>query len=249
MAIILELEYILIGIFTLFGVVSASFLGGKIALKYLKVKKRDFLLLGFTVILICEPWWPATIGFLWIMITGQNLPLEVYLVLGIVLLPLLALIWLTAFTDLIFKEYQKKILNIFAIYGIAFELALFSLLYVNTSLIGDLSGYYDPNYGPFVRIYQYSLMGFLGITFILFARECRRSENPDTKLKGSFIFAAITTFVLGSTLDIIAQALYPNPNFVVLVLIARSIMILTALEFYGAMILPKWIKKLISKSK
>ncbi len=249
MAIQLEIAYILGGIFSLIGVGIATFLGIKICLKYSQYKKRVFILVGLTAILICEPWWPSLVGFLGILITGENIPSVAYLIIGVFLLPLLAIIWLTAFTDLLFHEKQKIILLFFTIYGIMFELIFFILLYSNPILIGDIRGYFDPNYGLFVRIYQYSLMAFLGITFILFARESLRSENPETKLKGKLFLAAIITFVIGSGLEIIALPGFPSIMSTIFVIIARSIMILTSIEFYGALILPEWMKVVLLKSK
>ena len=247
MAIILEPAYVLSGLFSLIGLCIAIGLGLQIISKYFKYKKRVFLLVGLTAILISEPWWPSAIGFLVILTTGQNLTTETYLILGVVLIPLLVLVWLTAFTDLLFNKYQKIILGIYGIYGIIFEIVFFSLLFINPLLIGTLSGYFDPSYGSFVRIYQYSLMGTLGITFILFALESLKSDNPELKLKGKLLIMAIFTFILGGTLDIIGLINFPDPTSVMIVVIARIIMILTSIEFYGAMILPEWMKKLFLK--
>lgn len=249
MVIELEAAYIVAGFSSIIGITIATILGVKIILKYFQFKRRIFIFVGLTAILICEPWWPSAFGFLTIMLTGQNLTVETYLILGVVLLPILALCWLIAFTDLLYHDRQKLILTIFAVYGIIFEIIFFSLLFTNSALIGDLSGYFDPNYGLFVRSYQYSLMSFLGITFILFARESLKSENPEVKLKGKLILAAIITFVTGSSIEIFSLPGFPNVISVVFVIIARSIMILTAIEFYGALVLPEWMKKILLKSK
>ena len=249
MAIELEPAYVVAGFSSIIGITIATILGVKIILKYFQFKRRIFVFVGLTAILICEPWWPSAFGFLAIMLTGQNLNVETYLILGVVFLPILALCWLTAFTDLLYHDKQKLILEIFAIYGVIFEIVFFALLFINTSLIGDLRGYYNPNYGLFVRIYQYSLMSFLGITFMLFARESLKSENPEIKLKGKLILAAIITFISGASIEIFTLPGFPKLISVVFVIIARLIMILTAIEFYGALVLPEWMKKVLLKSK
>ena len=247
MTISLDLPYILSGTLSLIAVIFAFIVGIKICSKYLKIKKRVFLLVGLTAIFISEPWWPSAFGFLFILITGQNLSISFYLFMGVGFLPLLVLFWLTAFTDLLYNRYQKRILLFFLIYGVIVEILLISLLVTNFNYIGEISGYFDPNYSLFIRLYQSSLLVLVGVTGILFARESIRSDDPDIKLKGKLFVLAIIIFLIGGILDIIALIEFPSPLSIVLMMIARISLFFAELSFYGALLLPNWMKKLLRR--
>jgi len=217
----------------------------KVVKKYFEHKRRELLFVGLTAILITEPWWPSAFGFLAILITGTALPDVILLLLGVFLIPMLCLFWLTAFTDLLFKEYQRKILKGFIIYGTIFEVILIMSLIFDPKLIGTISGYFDPNYGLFVRAYEISLLGVILITGTLFARESMKSDIPEIKLKGKFILIAIYSFIIGGALDIIALVNFPSLTSIILMVTARAILLTCAIEFYIGLIMPERVKKLL----
>ena len=234
MAIELEPPYILSGTLSLIFIVFAIVIGLRIVSKYFEHKRRELLFVGLTALLISEPWWPSAFGFLNILITGEVLPDQIYFLMGVSLLPMLVLFWLTAFTDLLYKEKQKIILIAFAIYGALFEIFFLSFLVINPSIIGSISGYFDPNYGLFVRVYEISLLGVILITGVLFAHKSLKSDDPEIQLKGKFILVAIFSFIFGGALDIVALLEFPSPTSILLVVIARLILISCAVEFYIA---------------
>jgi len=244
----LELPYILSGVLSLIGVSVSILLGSIMILKYFKHKRKELIMVGATSILIGEPWWPSAFGFLSIVLTGQNLAAETQLILGVVLLPLLAIAWLSAFTELVAKKNQKQILLITVIVGIIFEILFFTLFTISPNLIGDISGYFDPNYGIFVRLFEFLLMACIGLSGILFARMSLRSENEEIRLKGKIFIAAIICFLIGGSLDIAGLVDFPNPSSIVMVIAARSIMMVTSFLFYISFILPERVKKLFIKA-
>ncbi len=210
--------------------------------KYFKYKDRVFLLVGFVAILITEPWWPSSIGFL-VVLFGGVLTTELYVVLANVLIPLSLFIWLIAFTDLKYPEKQKKILGFTAIYGILYELFFFILFFTNISLLGEIgaAGVFDANYGLYVVFNQVFLLLIIIITGTIFARESLKSENREIKLKGKFLLIAFYSFLIGAILDVL------SPLSPILLVIARLILIFAAFAWWGGFILPNWMKRLLLK--
>ena len=168
---------ILSGIFSLVIVIIYSIVGLHIASKYREHKQRIFLYVGITWVLIASPWWPSTISFIIASLSGQGLSPEIYMIIGLVIIPIAVVIWLKAFTDLLYKDKQKIILIIFLIYGIIFEIILFMLLSIDTNLVGAVH-LVDVEYHSFVRIYLLTIIALILITGVMFAKESLKSENP-----------------------------------------------------------------------
>lgn len=249
MAIILEPSYIISGSLSLIVVIISLYVGIRIALRYIEHRRRVFLLFGLTAIFVSEPWWPSAFGFLVIFLSAGeiNLSIEVYLTLGVVFIPALTLIWLTAFTDLVLNEYQKYILVAFAVYGVIYWIVFFFNLAFNLPFIGDISGYFDPNYGGFVRFYQISLLVVIGITGIIFSKESSKSDDPELRLQGKLFLMGIFSFLAGGMIDIFALLEFPSIHSIILVIIARTILLSCEFEFYCGLMLPEWFKKIVRR--
>jgi len=209
--------------------------------KYLKYKKRVFILVGIVAILITEPWWPSAIGFLLYFFGGSLSSLSI-LILANVFIPLSLIIWFTAFTDLLYKDKQKIILLILIIYGILFEIFFFSFLLINPTIIGEVGENLDVDYGLFILLNQAGLLVVILASGTIFARESFKSDDPEIRLKGKLLLVAFYSFLVGAVLDIASQA------SILILIIARFILIIAAISFYGGFILPNWMKKLFLKS-
>jgi len=130
---------------------------------------------------------------------------------------------------------------------IIFEISFIYFLFTDPIIIGKISGYFDPNYGLFVRAYESSLLIVIIITGTLFSRETIKAEDKETKLKGYFILVAIYLFIIGGVLDIIALLNFPTSESIILMVIARAVLISCAIEFYIGLTMPKRIRKFILK--
>jgi len=111
----MELETIefISGLFSLIIVVISVIVGLKIASKYFEHKQKTFILVGITWIGVVSPWYPSSVSFLLVLITGEALIPVIYFILGISFLPFFMFVWLTAFTEFLYKEKQKIILLCF----------------------------------------------------------------------------------------------------------------------------------------
>ncbi len=224
--------------------VSVSIIVGlKIISKYPKYKKRTLLLVGFAWIGMVEPWMASCSSFLFTITTGMMFSVEIYLLIGLFFLPLTVFIWFIAFTDLLFKEKQKIILFIIAIYGVLFETFFLFFLFTEPSVVGILHGPIDIEYGLLIQLYLFSVLVLTLITGVLFALKTLNVDDAEVKLKGKLLLMAFISFVCGGILDIIFTA-----NLVEL-LITRIILISASFEFYCGFVLPEWMKKLFILKK
>jgi hypothetical protein len=216
----------LIGILSIIYVAISTYVGLTIASKYFKYKRRIFLLMGFTWVFICCPWWPSSISFILALITGKGLTVHSYILIGTSCIPLVLSLLATSYAELKYKDKLKSTVIVFIVITILFEIYLIYFVVVDVHQLGKLHGIVDVEYGGFLR---YLLIGMTisGVTIGgLIAAELIKSENPDLKLKGKLILTAFLIWPIGSVIDAIL------PVTVLIVTICRIIMIISSILFY-----------------
>lgn len=236
----MNLLQIVNGLSSLILVVIFIIVGISIALKYKKTKVRMYLLFGITWIGVVEAYIAVSISFIVAFFNNNGLPEPIYFLIAISFYPVSTLIWITAFTDIIYNKAQKIFQLIFIIIGTVFEIIFFSLLFAAPSLIGTLLSPVDSEYGLVVRFYIYFSLGVIFSTGIIFAAHSIKSDNPEYRLRGLFIIITLITFVIGAILDTLELD-------IIFLTLVRLIMISSAVEFYIAFVMPKWVKKLFLK--
>ena len=229
------------GILTLIYVIIGLFVGLLIILKYIKIKNRLFLFVGFSLVGLASTWYAKVVSFVRSLIVGTGLPLQGYAIIACAFLPLTISIWLIAFTDLLGIKQRNKIHIIFAILGILFEIYLFSFLIIDPNVIGELEGNIDVDFGLVVTLYQFFLVFIVLITGTILARDSLTSEKHDIRFKGWFLIFSIYSFVGGAILEIFSSA------SIVILILAKIALVASALEFYCGFFLPTWVKNLLLK--
>jgi hypothetical protein len=228
------LTEILQGSFSLTFVIISIIIGVKILIKYFEYKSNQFLLVGLTWIGLSTPWWPDSINLILVLTTNSILSIEANFIIGTSTMPFFLLIWLKAFTDLVYKEQQKYILIIFLIIGIIFEIIFYYFLFTQPNLIGTFETPFQVVYGIYIEIFLVIFLLVIGITGILFGKQSLRSENSEIRLKGKFLIIAFILFTIGAFLDSIVPELF---------IIARIVLDVSALSFYFGFMLPGWLKE------
>ncbi len=241
----------LTGSLSLTTVIISTFIGLRIASKYFEHKRKELLLVGFTWVLLCEIWWSSAFSFLAALFTGEGYTPnpKIYFLLGNLLIPIALFMWLTAFTNFLYKEKKKIILLIAAASGLIYYVAFFYFIFTDVSVIGTLIGNgVDAEYKSFALFYLISVLLVFFITGILFARVSMRSNDAEIKLKGKFILLAVVFFTIGAALDGLKPFLFDEVLNAILI-INRIILFLSSLAFYSGFLLPHFIKSLILKEK
>ena len=211
--------------------------------KYPKSKNKTFIYVGIVWIGISLPWFGSVINALIFLLAGATLDPRLRLFIIVGLLPITVFIWFIAFTDLAYKDKQKIILIIIALFGTIFEIVFFYFLFTDLSKIAELHSPIHVEYTLFTQIYLFVVLVISLVTGIIFGLRTMQSEEPEYKLRGKLLIIAFISFVAAS----ISDSIY-TPDYLIL-LITRIVLISSAIEFYCAFALPKWMKKLCLKTK
>ncbi len=244
-----EIEFIN-GLFTLILVIIFMSVSLTIISKYFKSKEPMFLYVGITWGIMAEAWIPNAISFVIVLIisTSEGLPIIPFLIIGTSFYPVGLLCWTKAFTDFFYKERQKIVLCVMAIISILFEIFFFTFLVIDSTIIGEKTGIVDTDYGLFVTAFQIFLIFYILFTGLKFASETMKSGGPERELKGKLLRGALIIFVIGALLDALGAFLtFLDLIYVVLLLVARILLTISAVGFYGAFLLPEWMKKRLLK--
>lgn len=217
-------------------------LGAILISKYFEHEKRPLLFMGISLILLSEVWFTHGLAFILIVTTGKGLSPELFFLVAYTLVPWATLSWMVVITELLYKNKQKLILAIYAIFGVVYNFVFFYLLFTNITLIGYLDSPIDPHTGLFMTVYLLIILINVFITGFLFYRESRKSQVSEIRLKGLLFFLAATSFVIASILDTF-------PLNIVMIILVRILLVLAAIEIYGAFIFPEWMKKLLLREK
>jgi hypothetical protein len=241
----LEVVESIAGIFSIIYVVISFIVGIKIALRYRELKQRSYLFVGIAWMLIAESWYPSSVSFIVALFNGgQGLTVfpELYFIIGNILVAPSTLCWLIAFTDLIYKNKQKIILLTYGLVGLLFCIVFFSFLFIDSSLIGTLSGPVDVKYSGFVSLFLIFTLLTVIITGIIFGGATMKSDNPEHKWKGRFLIFAFLFFFFGGLLDATMELT------LITLLAVRIILISSSILFYLGFIFPEKLKNFLIKS-
>ena len=235
----LEALDIVNGTFGLIFVVISIILGVIIILKYFKTKDKNFLLVGFTWIFLISGWYGTSASFIVALFTGgEGLSLEMILLLNFIPLPIALFLWSIAFTNFLYKEKQRLFLLVIGIYIIIFYTVFLYYIFTDPLIIAEKISPVDTaakNIGFAIFLVVFILV-FL-VTGVKFALETMKIDDPETKLKGKLLLIAFPSFCIGGFLDA------SIPTTALTLIIFRLILMSSAIEFYGAFVLPNWIKK------
>lgn len=251
----LELVDYLQGSFSLIFVIISLIIGITILTKYFEHKSRLLILVGTSWIGVAIPWIPDSISFLMILIAQTPLDTGLYFIIGNCFLPIALLTWLIAYTDMIRKKAQKKVIAITIILSIIFEIIFFSMFFIDLDLIGTIDPISRPftaDFGIFITIYLMTVILVLLVTGVIFAQKSVKSEDREIRLKGKLLRGAFITFTVAAVLDSLLGAIFEDPTdplLSILVVVVRILLIFSALEFYGGFLLPRWMKEIFIKNK
>ncbi|MFX1455023.1 MAG: hypothetical protein ACFFDB_06570 [Promethearchaeota archaeon] len=249
---VLELVDILQGSFSLIFVIISIIIGITILMKYFEYKNRLYILVGISWIGVANPWIPDSISFLMNIIAQQSLDVGLYFIIGNCFLPIALLTWFTAYTDMIKKKAQKKVLIITVIFSIIFEIVFFLLFFIDIDLIGTINPIrpFTVDFGIFITIYLLIVIFAMVTTGVAFAQKSVKVEDREIRLKGKLLRAAFITFTVAAILDSLLGTIFENPAdplLAIMVVVVRILLIISALEFYGGFLLPRWMKEIFMK--
>jgi len=235
-----EIE-ILQGFLNLFYVLLVVILGSKIISKFFEYKRKELLTIGLSLIFgLGAPWFPGAISFVTYVLFDYTLEPFLYFFLNTIFITPGLVSWIYSFCHIAYPHLKKKIIPIFLLICIIWEIIYIILLIIDPAIIGEIEGKFDADYNLFaIAFILFALMSVL-ITTTIFALQSIRSNDPKIKMEGRFLLIAVFTFAFGA----ISEAIYQSPVIVILI---RVLLISSAIEYYIAWLMPKRIENWLIK--
>ncbi|MBD3255536.1 MAG: hypothetical protein GF383_10605 [Candidatus Lokiarchaeota archaeon] len=226
---------ILNGTFALIFVIISLFVGFRIFFKYFSLKRKELITVGLSWIFLSSGWWGAGFSFLSVILFDLPFTPLLYIALGNIFVPIAILTWIYSFATMVYPDLKNKIMVIFLLICIPYEIVLIYFLITDLSVIGVFKGIFF--YQPSLLAMSFQIFAVLValITGIIFSKKSLHSEDQRIRWKGRFLLMAFIFFTLGSVLD---AALTISPAILV---IGRLILAASAFEYYLGFLLPEKI--------
>jgi len=238
---------IICGYIRIISTIITIILGTRIFLTYFKYRDNNFLYVGITFIFLWTPWWPSSISFITYLISGETLPISLYLLIGYFFLPIAFFLWMIASFNLLFIKDHKRTLGL--LFGIIY-IAIYEIIILYYIFNPSEAGYFITpvvvTYNILLRVIIIPLIAIVLILGLMITFKSFKSDNPDVKLKGKLLFIAFITISVGVIIEIPLRMMIMDA--ILTILIARIITIVGVIFLYLGFLLPKGIKKRLHKS-
>ncbi|MFX1393659.1 MAG: hypothetical protein ACFFAH_08795 [Promethearchaeota archaeon] len=215
---------------------------------YIAINNRVKKLYLFAIYLLSlsSPWYPSGFGYLYWLLTGTIFDYELYVLLGTIGFPLVALCWFYIYTSIMYPNWKKVALIFFGILSIIFYSYVFYFLFFAPGapvepMIGSKITPLDIEYTGFIRFYI--IVGFLigAPTFFHFAISSMRTKNdPKIQLRGKLLLIASILYIFGAITDALFDLI---PIYLIII---RSLLAIAALTFYMGFVMPTWVIKMFN---
>ncbi|MFX0022952.1 MAG: hypothetical protein ACFE9S_11560 [Candidatus Hermodarchaeota archaeon] len=239
------LEFQLSGIFGFLTVVIAWLYGGIVLYKYLKTKEKTLFYFFLAIIFTMSPWYPSGLGYIYWLITGQEIIYPVYVLLGTTTVPIALLAWIQIYMPALHEKWKGVFTWIIIAFSAVFYIYLLYFLFFAPgapvdALIGIKDSVIDISYKGLV-------LGFLAFSLLVstvtgndFAIASLKEKNdPVLKWKGRFLLLSFNLFAIGG----IGDGFLPlSPATLI---IFRTFMMLSSTFYYLGFILPGWTRRLL----
>ena len=236
---ILEPLVFLNGILSTITVAIGAIVGLIIASKYFKYKRKEFMFIGLAIAGAYQPWWPTAVGFFSILFFNRPITPTEYFIITTVCIPFFIVLWMIAMSDMLNLSNKKVLPITFLIISVIGSLYVFIFAIIEPKQIGTLTGYFDAEYEIITMLYLLFMLLSIVVTGILFSVQSLKSDNPEIRLKGKILISAFICYLVGGFMD--AGTIHLTE---LTLIIARSILIISAILFYLGTLLPKYVKKL-----
>ncbi len=217
----------------------AIFIGIRIIIKAIKLKRKELVTVGMSYVLLSSAWWGIAVQFISFGFFSQWLSVEAYIFIANFFIPIAIVCWMYSFTIMVNPKLTKKFLAVFIPYSVIWELIIIVFCFVDVSVLGSIdASNFDSSHGPiFKYIVVVSTLSFV-ISGIYFSLKSMSLNDPEIKWKGRFLLFAWIAFGLGAALDSFLQD--PAEGIIVVI---RVILIASAYLYDLGFFLPKFIKK------
>jgi hypothetical protein len=232
------------GLSSLILVLIFTYVGIRIVLKYKKTKQVNFIYIGLTWIGVVEAYYSVSVSFIisWFNGIGLFNAPAIYFLIGLTFYPISTLIWVTGFTYFFLEDKRRLLQIIFVIIGVAFEVVFFYFLFTSPTSIGTLLSPVDSQFALLFRLYILFSLAVIFLTGMVIAFHSIKADEIEYKLRGYFLLITLVCFVIGAIFD---SSLDLD---IIWLTIIRLVLIISAICFYLAFMMPNWLVRRYTKS-
>jgi len=233
------------GIFGVLAIAIAWLYGFIVLYKYIKTKEKVLFFFFLAIMFTMSPWYPSGFGYIYWLITREEIAYSAYVLLGTLGVPIALLAWLQIYMPALHAKYKIHTIAIAICASLAFYIYLFYFLFFASgapvdALVGIKDSAIDISYKGFV-------LGFLGASLVVstvtgndFAiASLKEREDPVLVWKGRFLILSFNLFAIGG----LGDGFLPLTPFTLVIF--RTLMMLASTFYYLGFILPVWIRKLL----
>ena len=226
--------------------ISITWMYGFIVLfKAIKQKNKVLIYFFIAIIFTMAPWYPSGLGYIYWLITHEEIAYPVYVVLGTIGTPIALLAWLQIYMPALHKNQKGIATWIIIGLTIVFYIYTFIFLFIAPGapiqgMIGFKRSAIDIDYKGFVLVFlAFSLLvsTITGNDFSIASLKIK--DNPVTKWKGRFLLLSFNFFAIGA----IGDGFLPLTPATLIIF--RLFMMLSSTFYYLGFMLPKWLRKLL----
>lgn len=233
-----ELEF-LQGLFALIFVTISVVIGIRILLKYFSLKQPEYITIGLTWIFMGSAWARACVNFVFFLIFGVSSGLGI--AIDVIFLPVALMCWIYSFSHLIYPDSEKKIVLAFGAICIPVEIITIIFLIIQPELIATAPTPFNNEFTLFFMIFLIFILLSTLITGVIFAVKSMAYDDKRIQWRGRFLLIAFISFVISALID----AIFPITALTLV--LARVLLISSAIEYYIGFHMPERIAKLLIK--
>jgi hypothetical protein len=233
------------GIFGFLAIAIAWLYGGIVLYKYIKTKQKVLFYFFLAIMFTMSPWYPSGLGYVYWLITRQEIIYPIYVLLGTIGVPIALLSWIQIYMPALHQKWKGVAMWIAICLSIVFYVYLFYFLFFAAgvpldALIGIKDSAIDISYKGFV-------LGYLAFSLIIstvtgndFAIASLKEKNdPVLKWKGRFLLLSFNLFAIGG----IGDGFLPLTPATLIIF--RTLMMFSSTFYYLGFILPGWTRRLL----
>jgi hypothetical protein len=228
--------------FSLIFVVISLILGFRILSKYFGTGKKIYITVGLTWVFLSSAWWGNAISLFTFLLMDVEIPVFWDLFLGNIFLAPAVVLWVYSFCYLIYPQLKKKLLSIYLVICATYEIFLIIFFFIDLDIIGRSTARFNTEHNLYPFIFQIFAILTALISGILVAKASIKSDDKKVKAKGWFLLLGFLSFTIAAIFD----AAIPMDAFTLVII--RTILILSAFEYYLGFLLPKKLANWITGS-
>ena len=234
------------GIFGFLAIAISWLYGGIVLYKYFKTKEKVLFYFFLAIIFTMSPWYPSGFGYVYWLITREEIAYSVYVLLGTLGVPIALISWLQIYMPALHPKYKAFMTIITMCISVAFYIYLsYFLFFASGAPVEDLIGIKE---SAIDIDYRGLALGFLAFSLLVstitgndFAiASLKEKDNPEIQWKGRFLIISFNLFAIGG----IGDGFLPLTPATLIIF--RTLMMLSSTFYYIGFILPKWMKRLLS---